>query len=66
MRVEQLMTTALRTVGPGTTVLEARGLLDAERIRHLLVTSAEGWMQGIVTGSDFARAFALIAAATER
>jgi len=52
VRVRELMTTAVKTVRPWTAVLEARRLLQSERIRHLLVTSAEGYVQGIVTDRD--------------
>lgn len=52
MRVRELMTTAVKTVRPSTAMLEARRLLQIERIRHLLVTSPEGYVQGIVTDRD--------------
>jgi acetoin utilization protein AcuB len=52
MLVRELMTTALVTVPPETGVLEARRLMQRERIRHLLVTSGDGALQGIVTDRD--------------
>ena len=52
MKVRELMTTALVTVRPETPVLEARQRMQGERIRHLLVTSEDGWLQGIVTDRD--------------
>jgi acetoin utilization protein AcuB len=52
MQVRELMTTALVTVVPETEVLEARRLMQTERIRHLLVTSGDGALQGIVTDRD--------------
>jgi acetoin utilization protein AcuB len=52
MLVRELMTTALVTVPPETDVLEARRLMQKERIRHLLVTSGDGTLQGIVTDRD--------------
>lgn len=52
MDVRDLMTTALVTVAPDTPVLEARKRMHAERIRHLLVTSAHGSLEGIVTDRD--------------
>ena len=52
MLVRELMTTALVTVPPETDVLEARRLMQRERIRHLLVTTGDGALQGIVTDRD--------------
>jgi CBS domain-containing protein len=52
MQVRELMTTALVTVVPQTEVLEARQLMQTERIRHLLVTTGDGALQGIVTDRD--------------
>ena len=52
MLVRDLMTTALVTVPPETEVLEARRLMQRERIRHLLVTTGDGALQGIVTDRD--------------
>ncbi len=52
MLVRELMTTALVTVPPETDVLEARRLMQRERIRHLLVTTGDGTLQGIVTDRD--------------
>jgi CBS domain-containing protein len=52
MQVRDLMTTALVTALADTPVVEARKLMQAQRIRHLLVTSPEGKLQGIVTDRD--------------
>ena len=51
MYVRDLMTRALVTATPETTVTEARALMARERIRHLLVTDA-GRLAGIVTDRD--------------
>ena len=52
MRVRELMTGALITVGPDTGVLEARRLMREKQIRHLLVTGQGGVLLGIVTDRD--------------
>ncbi|HET7875371.1 MAG TPA: CBS domain-containing protein [Methylomirabilota bacterium] len=52
MRVRQLMTGALITAEPETPVLDARSLMQKERIRHLLVTDKKGELLGIVTDRD--------------
>ena len=52
MLVRELMTTSLVTVPPETDVLEARRLMKTKRIRHLLVTSGDGTLEGIVTDRD--------------
>ena len=51
MRVEQLMTRALITAAPDTSVAEARSLMARERIRHLLVLDGTK-LAGIVTDRD--------------
>jgi acetoin utilization protein AcuB len=52
MHVRELMSGALVTVRPNTPVLDARHLMVEKRIRHLLVTSEDGLLQGIVTDRD--------------
>jgi acetoin utilization protein AcuB len=52
MTVREAMTTALRTVGPGTPIVEARQQMQMERVRHLLVTDEDGRLCGIVTDRD--------------
>ena len=51
MHVRDLMTRALVTAPPETTVTDARALMARERIRHLLVTEA-GRLAGLVTDRD--------------
>ena len=51
MLVCHLMTPAVITTGPDTPVLEARELMQAKRIRHLLVTEGARLL-GIVTDRD--------------
>ena len=51
MHVRDLMTRALVTATPETTVTDARALMARERIRHLLVTEG-GRHVGIVTDRD--------------
>jgi len=46
------MTGALITAEPETAVLDARSLMQKERIRHLLVTDKRGELLGIVTDRD--------------
>jgi len=53
MKVNELMTSVnLITAGPDTAILDARQLMLKERIRHLLVTEADGSLVGIVTDRD--------------
>lgn len=53
MKVNELMTSVnLITARPDTAILDARSLMLKERIRHLLVTEADGLLVGIVTDRD--------------
>jgi acetoin utilization protein AcuB len=52
MTVRELMSGGLITVRRETPVLQARNLMVEERIRHLLVTDADGDLVGIVTDRD--------------
>lgn len=52
MTVRELMTAALITAEPDTPVLDARSLMQKQRIRHLLVTDKRGELIGIVTDRD--------------
>ncbi len=52
MRVRELMTGSLITAGPDSAVLDARSLMQKERIRHLLVTDKQRELLGIVTDRD--------------
>jgi acetoin utilization protein AcuB len=53
MKVGELMTGAsLITARPDTPMLEARQLMLKERIRHLLVTEADGRLVGMLTDRD--------------
>jgi acetoin utilization protein AcuB len=51
MRVREIMTGAIISVGPDTPMLDARHLMVKERIRHLLVTEGDR-LVGIVTDRD--------------
>lgn len=51
MRVRDLMTPSPITVGPETSIAEARELMQKERFRHLLVVK-DGLLTGIVTDRD--------------
>jgi len=52
MKVGELMTSTVITASPDTAILDARQLMLKERIRHLLVTEADGSLVGIVTDRD--------------
>src|SRR6266511_2151665 len=51
MLVRDLMTTSLVTVGPDTSIFDAKKTMAEQRIRHLLVTD-EGGLLGVVTDRD--------------
>jgi CBS domain-containing protein len=51
MRVFEIMSGPVRTVSPGTPAREARALLDAHRVRHLVVTSRDQ-VVGVVSNRD--------------
>lgn len=55
MQISEIMTTALLTVTPGTTVREAASLLADHGITALPVLSADGALVGIVTEADLLR-----------
>jgi len=52
MTIRELMSGGMITVRRETPVLEARGLMAREKIRHLLVTDADRTLAGIVTDRD--------------
>ena len=52
MKVAELMTSTVITASPDTAILDARQQMLKERIRHLLVTEADGSLVGIVTDRD--------------
>lgn len=51
VRVEEIMTTSLITVPPGTTVLDAMALMTRHHIRHLPVLE-NGKLDGVVSMGD--------------
>ena len=52
MHVSDVMTRTLVTVSPQTPVFDAQRLMAERRIRHLLVVSEAGSLDGIVTDRD--------------
>jgi acetoin utilization protein AcuB len=52
MHVSDVMTRTLVTVPPQTPVFDAQRLMAERRIRHLLVVSEAGSLEGIVTDRD--------------
>ena len=52
MRVSELMSRNVVTVGPSDSCLEAVGRMHRARVRHLPVVSADGGLIGIVTDRD--------------
>ncbi len=52
MQVRDVMTREPFTVLPQTSVVDARAEMSRRRIRHLLVTEADGLLMGIVTDRD--------------
>jgi CBS domain-containing protein len=51
MRIQEVMTTAVRTVAPGTTAADAWELMRQAGIRHLVVTQG-GSLIGLVSDRD--------------
>ena len=52
MFVRKSMTHQVVTVGPETSVIEARDLMKSHRIRHLPVVESDGLLVGIITDRD--------------
>ena len=58
MKVRDLMTHHVRTVGPSDSVATAYDVMDAEHFRHLPVVDDEGQLIGILSSRDITRATA--------
>jgi CBS domain-containing protein len=52
-----LMTSPPVTITPDASIVAAARALDRHRVRRLVVTSADGWLAGIVTPSDLLRVY---------
>ena len=52
MRVKELMSRAVTTIGDGATCLEAIDVMCRRKVRHLPVLDPEGELVGIVTDRD--------------
>jgi CBS domain-containing protein len=52
MRVSEIMSTPVRTVGPNDTAAAAWEQMRLHRTRHLVVTGAEGQVSGVISASD--------------
>ncbi len=52
MFVNRSMTKEVITIGPGTTALDARDLMQKHHIRHLPVIREDGYLIGMVTDRD--------------
>ena len=52
MYIGQIMHTNLVTVSPETTLVDARAVIDKNRIEHLLVVDKKGHLVGIVSDRD--------------
>ena len=55
MKVRDLMSTAVQTVGRNDKVLAADALMEKHRIRHLPVVGDEGELAGILSRRDVYR-----------
>jgi CBS domain-containing membrane protein len=55
LRVRDLMTTEVRTVGRNDKVTDADALMDSARVRHLPVLDDEGALAGILSRRDVFR-----------
>lgn len=52
MRVEELMSRPVVTIGHDATVAEAWSLMRTRKVRHLPVVDADRWLIGILTDRD--------------
>ena len=52
MYIGQIMHTNLVTAPPETTLVEARELIDAHQIEHLLIVNKKGKLVGMVSDRD--------------
>src|SRR5206468_2344364 len=55
MKVSQLMSRSIVTIGPSASCLEAVSRMHGARVRHLPVVDARGGLIGIVTETDVLR-----------
>lgn len=55
MRVEELMTKAVISIGPETTLRQVAGLLARERISGVPVVDADGYVVGVISEADILR-----------
>ena len=51
MRLQDIMSRDIKTIGPGATVAEARGAMRTNRVRHLVVTQGRD-VVGIISDRD--------------
>lgn len=56
MKVRDLMTEDVKTVGPKDTLSTVYDLMDTERIRHLPVVDEDGALVGIISSRDLVKA----------
>ena len=56
MKVRDLMTESVKTVGPNDTLATVYDLMDAEHFRHLPVSDDDGRLVGILSSQDLFRA----------
>jgi diguanylate cyclase (GGDEF)-like protein/PAS domain S-box-containing protein len=57
--IRSVMSAPLKSVEADVSAVEAIGLMESQRIRHLLVMNADGTQKGIVTQTDLALHFGL-------
>jgi CBS-domain-containing membrane protein len=53
----EVMTTPAVTIAPEASIVAAARALDRHHVRRLVVTTADGWLAGIVTPSDLLRVY---------
>jgi CBS domain-containing protein len=52
MRVGEVMTSPVRTIGPDDAASAAWEVMRRNEMRHLVVTTTDGQVQGILSASD--------------
>lgn len=53
----QVMTSPAPTISPEASIVAAARTMDRRHVRHLVVTTSDGWLDGVVTPSDLLKVY---------